>query len=321
MAVYTKVTFEEITEFLTSYNIGEAVSFTGIEEGVENTNYFLQTTKDTFILTLYEKRVNPADIPFFIDLMKHLAKNGISCPAPIYGKDSKALRTLNGKPTAITSFLKGTALKNITPDNCAELGKVLAEMHLAALSFNGALKNSLSVNGWRPLFMSCAEHADDFQKGLKNEILNELDDLESNWVKDLPCGIIHADLFPDNVFFLDGKISGLIDFYFSCNDFLAYDIAVCLNAWCFEDDCSFNLTKAKKMLKAYNKVRKLEPAEIEAFPILAKGSAMRFLLTRLYDWINTPKNALVKPKDPTEYLKKMRFYKDFDSKELLNLNG
>ncbi|MCK5296033.1 MAG: homoserine kinase [Alphaproteobacteria bacterium] len=316
MAVYTKVSFEEITEFLTAYNIGEAVSFTGIEEGVENTNYFLKTTKNTFILTLYEKRVNPVAIPFFIDLMEHLAKNGVPCPAPIYGKDGKALHELNGKPATITSFLKGTALKNIAPDNCAELGKALAEMHLAALSFNGNLKNSLSVVDWRPLFMSSIEHADNFQKGLKNEILNELDDLESKWVKNLPRGVIHADLFPDNVFFIDSKISGLIDFCFSCNDFLAYDVAVCLNAWCFEKDCSFNVTKAKKMLKAYNKVRKLEQAEIEALSLLAKGSAMRFLLTRLYDWINTPKNALVKPKNPAEYLKKMRFYNDFDSKEL-----
>ncbi|MBI5164834.1 MAG: homoserine kinase [Magnetospirillum sp.] len=314
MAVYTEVSDEELEEFIAGYDIGELVSFKGIAEGVENSNYLLQTDRGTFILTLYERRVDPADLPFFLGLMEHLAARGLACPTPLHGRDGAALRQLCGRPAAIVTFLTGLSPRRILPEHCGALGAAMAEMHVDGADFPMARANSLSVAGWRPLFEAARSRADTVAPGLAALIEGELAFLESNWPSGLPSGLIHADLFPDNVFFLPDRVtraervSGLIDFYFACTDQLAYDIAVCLNAWCFEPDASFNATKARLMLSAYRRVRPLSAAELEALPLLARGAAMRFLLTRLYDWLHTPAGAFVKRKDPLEYLRKLRFH-------------
>ena len=308
MAVYTEVSDQELTTFLRGYDIGRAVSLKGIAEGVENSNYLLRTDQDSFILTLYEKRVAPEDLPYFLGLMDHLAAEGITCPTPIHGRDGEALRGLCGRPAAIISFLEGLWSRRIETLHCALLGEAMAKMHLAGNSFAMKRENSLSVAGWHSLFESCRKRAHEIQDGLEGIMEEELARLEESWPVDLPTGIIHADLFPDNVFFLDDGLSGLIDFYFACNDFLVYDLAICLNAWCFEEDSSFNVTKARRLLDGYNGVRPLEKREIEALPLLARGSAMRFLLTRLYDWLHHPEGAMVSPKNPREYLSKLRFH-------------
>ena len=315
MAVYTDVSDEDIARFVTEYDIGTVISFKGIAEGVENTNFLLQTDQASFILTLYEKRVNPDDLPFYLGLMDHLSAKGLNCPTPIHGKDGVALRRLCGRPAAITSFLNGMSPRRIMPHHCTGLGAALAHLHTAGQDFDMYLGNALSVTGWRPLFESCRTDANGVQPGLEKLIEDELAFLEANWPHQLPAGVIHADLFPDNVFFFPGKddVSGLIDFYFACNDLLAYDIAICMNAWCFEPDNSFNVTKARNLLSSYGKVRTLSDDEMAALPILARGASLRFLLTRLYDWINTPKDALVTPKNPREYINKLRFHQRIDS--------
>ena len=308
MAVYTEVSDEELEEFLSQYDLGGLVSFKGIAEGVENSNYLLGTGTGTYILTLYEKRVHRGDLPYFLGLMEHLAGQGIACPTPIRGGDGKALRELCSRPAAIISFLEGVWPRRVQPRHCALLGDTMARMHLAGASFEDERANALSVEGWRRLFLQVEARADEVRPDLAQEIAAELAHLEAHWPRDLPAGIIHADLFPDNVFFLADELSGLIDFYFACNDFFAYDLAICLNAWCFETDRSFNITKARQMLSAYREVRPFSDAELDALPLLARGSALRFLLTRLYDWLNHPDGAWVKPKDPLEYLQKLKFH-------------
>lgn len=308
MAVYTEVGDEDLEGFVAEYDIGAALSFKGIAEGVENSNYLLNTETGSYILTLYERRVRAADLPFFLALMEHLAARGISCPLPLHGKDGRALRNLCGRPAAIITFLSGMSARRIGLEHCAQLGEGLARMHLAGADFTLTRKNDLSVAGWRPLFDSCANRANEVSPRLDDIIRRELDYLEANWPKDLPQGVIHADLFPDNVFFLGDRLSGVIDFYFACTDLLAYDVAVCLNAWCFEPDGAFNATKARLLLSNYRRARAITSAEMAALPLLARGAALRFLLTRLYDWLNTPAGALVKRKDPLEYLRKLRFH-------------
>ena len=308
MAVYTEVSDEELTAFLGDYDLGEVLSYKGIAEGVENSNYLLRTTKGTFILTLYEKRVAREDLPFFIALMEHLAGKGISCPTPLRGRDGDALRELCERPAAIISYLEGVWPRRIVPQHCTALGAAMAEMHLAGADFAHTRANALSIAGWRPLLEASLARAHEVRPGLAQALTQELGWLEAHWPNDLATGVIHADLFPDNVFFLQNRLSGLIDFYFACNDFFAYDLAVCLNAWCFEPDNAFNITKARLMLNAYRAQRRFSDDELEALPLLARGSALRFLLTRLYDWLNNPPGALVKPKDPLEYLKKLRFH-------------
>ncbi|MXW91477.1 MAG: homoserine kinase [Rhodospirillaceae bacterium] len=308
MAVYTQVADDELAAFLDAYDIGAPVSYKGIAEGVENSNYFLQTERGSFILTLYEKRVDPADLPFFLGLMDHLAARDIACPTPIHARDGEALRTLAGRPAAIISFLQGVSPRRVDIRHCAPLGGALAGMHLAADGFAMARPNALSLAGWRPLFDRCGPRAHEVQNGLAGEIEQELEFLEENWPADLPTGVIHADLFPDNVFFLGDRVSGLIDFYFACNDYFAYDLAICINAWCFEKDGSFNVTKARHMLNAYRAVRPFSAAELAAIPVLLRGGALRFLLTRLHDWLFHPEGALVTPHNPLEYHRKLRFH-------------
>ncbi|HEY0234918.1 MAG TPA: homoserine kinase [Afipia sp.] len=313
MAVYTDVTADELSEFLAAYDIGELLSYKGIAEGVENSNFLLHTSTGSYILTLYEKRVARGDLPFFLGLMQHLATHGINCPQPVTNKSGEALGVLAGRPAVIVNFLEGVWPRKPNAAHCAGVGEALANMHLAGADFSMRRANTLSVSGWRPLYDAAAPRADSVQSGLCALLSTELDHLEKNWPRSLPQGVIHADLFPDNVFFLGERLSGLIDFYFACNDILAYDVAICLNAWCFESDQAFNVTKARAFLNAYEKVRQLSAAERDAFPLLARGAAMRFLLTRLVDSLNVPPGALVRPKDPLEYVRKLRFHQSVKS--------
>lgn len=308
MAVYTEVGDEELERFVGEYDLGAVLSCKGIAEGVENTNYLLQTDRGGFILTLYEKRVAEEDLPFFLGLMEHLAGKGTPCPVPVRGRDGAALRRLCGRPAVIVTFLNGMWPRRIRTQHCAEVGRALAALHVASQDFAMFRRNSLSVDSWRPLLEASAGRASEVRPGLADLLFAELDYLEANWPKDLPSGICHADLFPDNVFFVGDSLSGLIDFYFACDDFFAYDLATCLNAWCFERDRSFNITKARGMLSAYRNVRAFSDKELAAMPVLARGSALRFLLTRLYDWLHHPAGALVKPKDPLEYLAILKFH-------------
>ena len=313
MAVYTDVSNDELDAFLDAYDIGKALSFKGIAEGVENTNFLVQTETGPHILTLYEKRVAQEDLPFFLSLMEHLAANGIDCPLPVRDREGNNLRELAGRPAAIITFLEGLWVRRPSAEHCAALGAILAKLHIAGQSFEMTRANALSVKGWRPLFASSGDGADSIQDGLKDEVEQELAALEKSWPRDLEQGVIHADLFPDNVFYLGNEVSGVIDFYFACNDTLAYDIAICLNAWCFEADNAFNITKARALLGAYVALRPLSSDEFEALPMLARGAALRFLLTRIYDWHNTAVDALVRPKDPLEYVRKLRFHRSISS--------
>jgi len=309
LAVYTDITEDDLRNFLTQYDVGSLTSYKGIAEGVENSNFLLHTTRDPLILTLYEKRVEKNDLPFFLGLMQHLAAKGLSCPLPLPRKDGALLGELSGRPAALISFLEGMWLRKPEAKHCREVGKALAAMHLAGEGFEIKRPNALSVEGWKVLWDKAEARADEVEKGLKDEIRPEIDYLAAHWPKDLPAGVIHADLFQDNVFFLGDDLSGLIDFYFACNDLLAYDVSICLNAWCFEKDGAYNVTKGKALLEGYQSVRPLGEAELEALPLLARGSALRFFLTRLYDWLTTPEGALVMKKDPLEYLRKLRFHR------------
>jgi homoserine kinase type II len=309
MAVYTAIDDAALSAFLAAYDIGPALSLHGITEGVENSNYLLLTERGRFILTLYERRVDPSDLPFFLGLMDHLAAKGVPCPTPVHGRDGAALRRLCGRPAAVVSFLDGVSPRRVQAGHCAALGKALAQLHLAGAGFRMARPNALSVQGWRALFEGCRAGADEVLNDLEGEIDRELAALERAWPDDLPRGVIHADLFPDNVFFQGDRLTGIIDFYFACTDIIAYDLAICLNAWCFEPDGAFNITKARQMLAAYRAERAFTPRELAALPLLARGAALRFLLTRLFDWQNRVDGALVKPKDPLEYLDKLRFHR------------
>jgi homoserine kinase type II len=308
MAVYTEVTDEALTAFLTLYDIGSVVAFRGIAEGVENSNYALKTTQGDFILTLYEKRVNTADLPWFLGLMEHLAAKGLSCPLPVRGLDGKNLNILAERVAAITTFLPGVWPRRVQAAHCGPLGAALALLHLDGEDFAPTRENALGPAGWRPLLEKSLARADEILPGLGDELTAALENILAAWPQSLPRGHIHADLFPDNVFFLDGKISGLIDFYFAATDIYAYDIAICLNAWCFERDFSFNVTKSQALLRGYQAHRALSSAERAALPVLAQGAALRFLLTRLYDWLNTPEGALVTRKDPMDYIRRLRFH-------------
>lgn len=311
MAVYTDVSDEALSAFLADYDIGGLVAFRGIAEGVENSNFSLRTTTGDYILTLYEKRVDPLELPWFLGLMRHLAAAGLSCPLPVAGSDGEPLRELCGRPAAITTFLPGVWPRRIKLDHCRPLGAALARLHLAGRTYAPRRANTLGPASWtRLLDLSLArpEAVEALSPGLGGTLRAALDAIVPAWPRDLPTGHIHADLFPDNVFFLGAHLSGLIDFYFACTDILAYDIAICLNAWCFEPDLSFNISRARALLAGYESLRPLSAAERSALPVLGQGAAMRFTLTRLYDWINTPSGAMVTRKDPRDYLRRLRFH-------------
>src|ERR1700693_3851184 len=308
MAVYTDVSDEELEAFIGSYAIGALTPFKGIAEGVENSNYLVHTETGPYILTLYEKRVARQDLPYFLALMEHLAARGITCPLPVRDREGRTLKELAGRPAALITFLEGLWVRRPGIEHCSGLGGALARFHVAGADFPMHRANSLSLPGWVALFASIGSGADKVTPGLAREIDKELLHLEQHWPADLPQGVIHADLFPDNVFFLGDRLSGLIDFYFACTDALAYDLAVCLNAWCFESDHSYNMTKGRALLYGYMRKRALSAPEIAALPVLCRGAALRFLLTRLVDWLEVPAGALVRPKDPIEYYRKLRFH-------------
>jgi len=307
MAVYTEVSFEELERLLEQYDIGEPLSFKGIAEGIENSNFYLQTDRGAFILTLYEKRVAAEDLPFFLGLMEHLAQRGIHCPLPVKTRDGRSLVSLNRRHAAIVTFLTGIALRRPDAAHCASAAATLAGLHKAGEGFALTRMNALGPQGWRPLAESI-HGADKIEDGLTALIKGSLDALQSGWPDGLPGGVIHADFFPDNVLFVGNQVGGVIDFYFACNDAYVYDLAIMLNAWCFELDGSFNITKGQSVINAYRAARALSDDEIHALPMLMRGAALRFLLTRTYDWLNPDPNALVKPKDPREYAKKLRFH-------------
>ncbi len=308
MAVYTDVSDEDLVAFLTPYDLGGVLSLKGIAEGVENSNFLLKTEAGSFILTLYEKRVAGADLPFFLGLMDHLSARGLSCPQPVKRRNGEALGVLAARPAAIVTFLEGLSVRRPALRHCAATGAALADFHLFGEGFVLSRPNSLSLAGWTALFNQVRVSADTVADGLATFLDAELAYLRQHWPQALPSGIIHADLFPDNVLFLGEAISGLIDFYFACADAYVYDLAICLNAWCFESDGSYNITKGRGMIEAYRARRALNADEVAALPILARGAALRFALTRLVDWLNVPAGALVRPKNPAEYMQKLRFH-------------
>jgi homoserine kinase type II len=313
MAVYTDVSEGELGAFLKNYEVGELLSYKGIAEGSENSNYLLHTSTGPYILTLYEKRVERGDLPFFLGLMDHLARKGIVCPLPVHRKDGAVIGEVAGRAAALITFLEGMWMRRPTVAQCREVGKALAALHVAGADFPLTRPNALQMDGWRKLWAGARDRADEVEPGLVAEVDRDFEELARDWPKNLPSGVIHADLFPDNVFFLGQKLSGLIDFYFACNDFFAYDLATCLNAWCFEKDNSYNLTKSTALLAGYRGVRPLEAAEIDALPLLARGSALRFMLTRLYDWLTIPDGALVQKRDPHEFIRRLRFHRQVRS--------
>ena len=321
MAVYTHVRDDDLARFVAEHGLGELRACKGIAEGVENTNYFIETATGRYILTLYERRVRREDLPFYLGLMEHLADNGIACPRPVRDGEGRQVAELGGRAAAIVTFLAGLSVHNPTARHCGLVGEALARMHLAARDYPLRLANALGPAGWRPLFARFAMRADEVQPGLATLIEAELAALLPAWPQGLPEGVVHADLFPDNVFFLGDRLSGVIDFYFACNDMLAYDIAVCLNAWCFDATRRFEREKAAALVAGYQKVRPLVPAEREALPLLARGAALRFLLTRAEAWLTTAADAIVKPHDPGDYVARIHVHRSMPRASHYGLEG
>ena len=312
MAVYTEIDSNTLAEFAAQYPLSQVDEFKGITAGVQNSNFLLTTADAKYILTIYESSANgvsAADLPFFLGLMLHLSAQGLSCPVPLARKDGELISTIKNKPAALVSFLEGRSVKTPRPEHCRALGAAMAQMHLAGDGFELKRPNNHGLSNWQALFERCHSRADEVSPDLTRAMERELTRLKENWPDNLPTGIIHADLFPDNVFFMQGDMSGLIDFYFACNDFYAYDLAIALNAWCFEADATFNVTKARALLSGYQNLRPLAPEEIDAVPILGAGAAMRFLTTRLFDWLNQVDGAQVEPKNPNDFLRRLRFHR------------
>ncbi len=308
MAVYTHIDDDELAALLKRFDIGHLLSFAGIAEGVENSNYLVRTTTAHYILTLYEKRVNESDLPFFIGLMEHLSAKGLQCPVPVRDKSGTVLQTCAGRTAALVSFLDGTSFQYPNRKKCAALGAALADFHVKAADFTIMRKNALGPENWEPLLASIKGNIPDLPHDLRQIAAAQLASILEHWPENLPLGFIHADLFPNNALFVKDQLTGIIDFYFGCYDILAYDLAVVLNSWCFNTDGSFNVTKSSSLLAAYQEHRPLSIDEKHALPILCRGAALRFFLTRLFDWINTPKTALVEPLDPMEYYTKLWFH-------------
>ena len=312
MAVYTEIDGDTLAQFAAQYPLAQIDELKGITAGVQNSNFLLATGDAKYILTVYESSPNGVaadDLPFFLGLMLHLSAQGLSCPVPLARKDGGLISTVKDKPAALVSFLEGRSVKTPRPEHCRALGAAMAQMHLAGDGFKLRRPNNHGLTNWQTLFERCRSRADEVSPDLTRAMERELIRLKENWPDNLPAGIIHADLFPDNVFFMQGAMSGLIDFYFACNDFYAYDLAIALNAWCFEADATFNVTKARALLSGYQNVRPLAPEEIDAVPILGAGAAMRFLTTRLFDWLNQVDGAQVEPKNPNDFLRRLRFHR------------
>jgi homoserine kinase type II len=308
MAVFTPVSDVELARFIAGFEIGSVINVKGIAEGVQNTNFLVRTKTGRYILTLYEERTQISELPFFLELMEHLSNGGINCPTPLHDRSGRNLVELNGRPAALVSFLEGAWIRQPTATHCAAVGEALARLHLVGQSFAMQRNNDLGLAGWQPLYDRFKNRANEITPKLGHFIADELAHLTAAWPQDLPTGVIHADLFPDNVFFVDGELTGLIDFYFAATDMLAFDVAICLNAWCFEADLSFNREKSAALLSGYQQVRPLLNAEIEALPTLARGAAMRFLLTRAHDWLFTAETAIVTKHDPLAYARRLSFH-------------
>ena len=311
MAVYTKLSEEELKEFFSKYNLGKLLNYKEIKEGIENTNYFIQTETGKFILTLYEKRVEEKDLPFFIGLMRNLFDKNFPSPEPIVNKNGNYISEVLGKKAAVVSFLDGKAKKILSPNDCYEVGINTAKLHMITKDLTGKRENRLSVNSWRNIYSKVKKDCSKIHSNLPKIIEKNLEMIEKNWPKNIPSGIIHADLFSDNIFFKSNKLSGIIDYYFSCYDFYAFEIAICLNALCFEgknENLSFNVTKSKKFIDGYSSVRQLTEEEKISLKVLCQGAAIRFLLTRVFDYLNLTEGAIVTIKDPIEYLKRLEFH-------------
>ena len=316
MAVYTKLSENQLKEFFLKYDLGKILNYKGIKEGIENTNYFIQTEKGKYILTLYEKRVDEKDLPFFIGLMKNLYDKNFLSPEPIINRNGNYISEISKKKAAVISFLEGSSKKNLNPNDCYEIGVNTSKLHSITKNLTGKRENKLSINSWRAIYNKVKKDCSKIHPNLTDVINKNLDEIEKNWPKNLPSGVIHADLFSDNIFFKNNKLSGIIDYYFSCNDFYAFEIAICLNALCFEgkkENLSFNVTKAKKFIDGYSSIRKLTEEEKKYLKILCQGAAIRFLLTRVFDYLNLTEGAIVKIKDPIEYLKRLEFHNNVNS--------
>ena len=314
MAVYTNISLIELNEFLDLYSIGKADDLVGIKSGIENTNYLVKINNQKYILTIFEKRTHQDDLPFFFNLMNHLNDSGIKCPQAIKTKDDEYYKLLKGKPASLTSFVDGKILNRIEPNHCSELGKSMALLHNASSVLNMSRNNQMGFENFGVLIKKLEENMAESDDVPIELIKNEYHFLNQNISFNLPSGIIHADLFPDNVFFINNSLSGIIDFYFSCNDYYAYEIAICINAWCFEEKSNeFNISKAKKLLSSYNGVRELTISEIDSLPLLCRAAALRFLLTRLIDFYQETSSSLLVKKDPTEYLKKLKFHQSISN--------
>ena len=313
MAVYTKLNEKEIQSIIKGYPIGNLIQFKGIQEGIENTNYFIRTKKGKFILTIFENRVDSKEIPFFINLMKFLNKNDFISPKPIENKKGEILNKLNTKKFILVNFLEGKPKVNITPNDCYLIGDLIGNLQNKSRNCDLIRKNSLSLEGCKKIFQDCKNSISEnkiniLRDGLYDLIEDSLKDCLEKWPTHLPKGIIHGDLFPDNVFFLNNKVSGVIDFYFSCVDIKIYEIAIVINAWCFDQHNTLNIEKVKNLIKGFTLHNNLTKDEIFSLNILAKGASLRFLITRLFDWYNTPENSYVKRKDPQEYIDKLSYF-------------
>jgi len=309
MAVYTDISDDELGALLADFDLGAPLSFKGIAEGVENSNFLLETEAGRYILTVYEKRVREEDLPFFLELMRWLARHDYPSAEPMADRQGQLIKRVRGKPCAIVEFLNGLSVRRPNVGHCREAGAGLAGLHLAADGFPMNRENDLGQPHWAPMFAGLKADAEALKPGLAAVIDADLALLAARWPAGLPTGVVHADYFPDNVFFAGPKFAGTIDFYFACTDAFAYDVAVALNAWCFEPDGSFNITAARALVAGYESRRPLSDAERAALPILAHGAAMRFFLTRLHDWGATPAGALVRPKDPLEYERKLAVHR------------
>ncbi len=318
MAVYTQVSTEEMEAFLRHYDHGRLISAKGIAEGVENSNYLIETTASRFILTLYEKRVNVDDLPFFFALLDHLADKGLNIPRALRDRDGVQLQTLAGRPACLIEFLTGVSVTHPTPAQARAAGGALGDMHKALADFTWSRPNSLGLPGWHELAGRCGSDLDGIAPGLGARVALELAFLDANWPVHLPTSVVHADMFPDNVLMLGDAVSGVIDFYFACTDIRAWDLAVTHTAWCFESDGThFHADVGAALIAGYDRQFGLSDLERIAFPILARGACLRFLLTRAWDWLNTPATAMVTRKDPLAFLRRLDFYADVDPAALV----
>ncbi len=311
MAVYTSISQDDLNQFLSLYNMEDVNSFEGIRNGVSNSNYLLFGKNNKYILTIFEEMTNDRDLPYFFQLMNHLNSKNIMCPRIIKDKTNNFSNIIKGKQAAISSFLEGQSIEHIKPSHCAELGTMVAKFHNASNELEIYRENDLGINKLEAIIGSIDKISERLSPSVIDVIHSENDYLK-NISFDIPSGIIHADLFPDNIFFNENKLSGIIDFYFACNDFYAYEIATCLNAWCFEKNNEFNISKAKALLSNYNLHKKFSSEELECLPLLARASALRYLLTRLIDFYTREDSELIIKKDPDEYLKKLKFHQSVE---------